>query len=135
MGLAFGKNGSAGTCPGGGVHELAHSLDYRLLPSPAAAANGQSQWRKCGKCEGLYFGPHSATSRCPAGGQHAPADFTSYILANSDADRTYLVQREWVASSRFVDAARDVTITVDAFDHAAGIATIGLSGYSAIEHH
>jgi len=135
MGLAFGKNGSAGACPGGGGHDLTHSMGYRLLPSPGTAANGQSEWRRCGKCEGLYYGPHAATSRCPAGGQHAAAEQTTYILANLDADRTYLIQREWMAPSRFGDAARDITITVDAFDHTAGVATIGLSGYAATEHH
>jgi hypothetical protein len=54
------------------------------LAGPAYAAEYQSNWRWCNRCQGLAYGGNVATSRCPAGGRHNHSGSGNYILAHVD---------------------------------------------------
>jgi len=74
QGLYFGGGWANSRCPAGDTHRPAdqsHSGDYSLPMDAIAAADRQSGWRWCDRCQGLFYGPAVASSRCPAGGTHA----------------------------------------------------------------
>jgi hypothetical protein len=59
------------------------------IPVGAAAAESQSGWRWCKKCEGLWFadGGEDRKGRCPAGETHSSVDSGSYSLVQEGPKR------------------------------------------------
>ncbi len=127
-GLVFAGPGSdLGACPAGGSHAPGTGGRYRLLPA-GSFGEGQADWRWCRKCQALHYGPNVATSRCPRdGGVHDTVDSGDYAIAPF-SERVFLVGGERLPGAVFTDAPRNVSIHVDAFDGAAGIALIRLGG-------
>jgi hypothetical protein len=100
QGLYFGGGWATSRCPAGDTHRRAdqdHSGDYSLPMDAIAAADRQSGWRWCDKCQGLFYGPAVASSHCPAGGIHsAPgqsgsSDYSPFHNAAPNPDR----QSDW----------------------------------------
>ncbi|QDQ09412.1 hypothetical protein [Streptomyces spectabilis] len=100
QGLYFGGGRATSRCPAGDTHRAAaesRSGDYSLPMDAPAAADRQSGWRWCDRCQGMFFGPGVVNSHCPAGGAHADpgqsgsSDYSPYHNAAQDPGR----QSDW----------------------------------------
>lgn len=79
-GLFF-AGGTGGRCPGGGPHASGPDLGlykYTLLRNRSDKP-GESNWRRCTKCEGLFLASHSH-GVCPTGGEHTPDGTANYTI-------------------------------------------------------
>jgi hypothetical protein len=58
------------------------------IPVCARAAEGQSGWRWCKKCEGLWFadGGDDRKGKCPAGDTHDTTDSGKYVVTQNNDD-------------------------------------------------
>ena len=87
QGLFFsGGQLSRGTCPAGGQHQKTVSGNYALVHNQPIAADHQSEWRWCSKCQGLFYAAgQSLSGRCPAGGYHDKTISGNYSLKHQAA--------------------------------------------------
>ena len=58
------------------------SWNYRLMYDAAPAAEQESDWRWCNKCQGLFYGPGVNNSKCPAGETHATGGWNYSLRFN-----------------------------------------------------
>ena len=65
------KTSPLGTCPAGGRHDPFQDLHGMIKNDPSVS--GETDWKRCTKCQSLFYGPRVTSSVCPAGGQHNPA--------------------------------------------------------------
>jgi hypothetical protein len=100
QGLYFDGGWAGSCCPAGDTHRAAnqsHSGNYSLPMDADVAADRQSGWRWCNRCQGLFYGPAITSSRCPAGGTHAApgqsgsSDYSPFHNVAPDPDR----QSDW----------------------------------------
>jgi hypothetical protein len=85
QGLFFGSSIASSRCPalpagGKQEHVMTGSGDYTIEMN-VTSAGGQSNWRRCGKCQGMYFNGGATKGVCPAGGgPHVQAGSDDYQL-------------------------------------------------------
>jgi len=74
------KTSPLGTCPAGGRHDPFQDLHGMIKNDPSVS--GETDWKRCTKCQSLFYGPRVTSSVCPAGGQHNPGSGTYTLFTD-----------------------------------------------------
>lgn len=91
-------DGTRGTCPAGGLHNVQDSYNYLLHYGDVPSLQGQ--WRYCVKCRALHSIWDGTRGPCPAGGLHSVETSLEYrvftnSIPNPDVGGGYGVQGDW----------------------------------------
>jgi hypothetical protein len=79
QGMHFAGFPTKGVCPADHKqHSETNSFAYSIKHGLPPAANLQTGWRACPKCQGLYYGP--GHGHCPAGGTHIQDNSFDYAI-------------------------------------------------------